>query len=59
MGMMSSVSVIFDTGSTYLCSFNKGDFVKLEENNFPRKLNGILKGLDNFGFGIVEYSVNS
>ena len=30
MGMMSSVSVIFDTGATYSCSSNKGDFVNLE-----------------------------
>ena len=30
MGMVSSVSVIFDTGASYSCSSNKGDFVKLE-----------------------------
>ena len=30
MGMVSSVSVIFDTGATYSCSSNKGDFVNLE-----------------------------
>ena len=34
MGMVSSVSVIFDTGSTYSCSSNKGDFVNLEEKTF-------------------------
>ena len=34
MGMVSSVSVIFDTGDTYSCSSNKGDFVKLEEKKF-------------------------
>ena len=33
MGMVSSVSVIFDTGATYSCSSNKGDFVKLEEKH--------------------------
>ena len=38
MGMVSSVSVIFDTGDTYSCSSNKKDFVKLEEKKFPRKL---------------------
>ena len=38
MGMVSSVSVIFDTRATYSCSSNKGDFVKLEEKKFPRKL---------------------
>ena len=27
MGMVISVSVIFDTGATYSCSSNKGDFV--------------------------------
>ena len=59
MGMVSSVSVIFDTGATYSCSSNKGDFVKLEEKKFPRKLKGIAKGLDISGFGIVEYSVRS
>ena len=30
MGMVISVSVIFDTGATYSCSSNKGDFVNLE-----------------------------
>ena len=59
MGMVSSVSVIFDTGATYSCSSNKGDFLKLEEKKFPRKLKGIAKGLDIFGFGIVEYYVRS
>ena len=59
MGMVSSVSVIFDTGATYLCSSNKGDFVKLEEKKFPRKLKGISKGLEISVFGIVEYSVRS
>ena len=41
MGMVSSVSVIFDTGATYSCSSNKGDFVKIEEKKFSRKLKGI------------------
>ena len=59
MGMVSSVSVIFDTGDTYSCSSNKVDFVKLEEKKFPRKLKGIAKGLEIYGFGIVEYSVRS
>ena len=59
MGMVSSVSVIFDTGTTYSCSSNKGDFVKLEEKKFPRKLKGTAKGLQIYGFGIVEYSVRS
>ena len=52
MGMVRSVSVIFDTGDTYSCSSNKGDFVKLEEKNFPRKLKVISKGLEISGFGI-------
>ena len=59
MGMVGSVSVIFDTGATYSCSSNKGDFVKLEEKKFPRKIKGIAKGLEISGFGIVEYSVRS
>ena len=59
MGMMRSVSVIFDTGATYSCSSNKGDFLKLENKKSPRKLKGIAKGLEISGFGIVEYSVRS
>ena len=59
MGMMGSVSVIFDTGATYSCSSNNGDFVNLEEKKYPRKLKGIEKGLEISGFGIVEYSVRS
>ena len=59
MGMVSLVSVIFDTGATYSCSSNKGDFVKLEEKKFPINLKGIAKGLEISGFGIVVYSVRS
>ena len=59
MGMVISVSVISDTGATYSCSSNKGDFVKLEEKKLPRKLKGIAKGLEISGFGIVEYSVRN
>ena len=59
MGTVSSVSVIFDTGATYACSSNNGDFVKLEEKKFPRKINGIAKDIEISGFGIVEYSVRS
>ena len=59
MGMVSSVSVIFDTGATYSCYSNKEDFVKLEEKEFPRNLKGKAKGLEISGFGIVEYSVRS
>ena len=59
IGMVSSVSVIFDTVSIYSCSSNNGDSVKLEEKKFPRKLNVIAKGLSISGFGIVEYSVIS
>ena len=33
--------------------------MKIEENNPPRKLKGIAKGLEISGFGIVEYSVRS
>ena len=59
MGMVSSVSVIFETGDTYSCSSNKGDFVKLEEKKFPRKLKGVAKGLDISEFGMVEYFIMS
>ena len=33
--------------------------MKLEEKTSPRKLKGISKGLEIYGFGIVEYSVRS
>ena len=33
--------------------------MKLEEKKFPRNLKGIAKGLEIYGFGIVEYSVRS
>ena len=46
MGKVSSFSVIFDTGATYSCSSNKGDFVKLEEKKFSRNLKGRAKGLE-------------
>ena len=59
MVMVSSVLFIFDTGDAYSCSSNEGDFVKLEEKKFPRKLKGIAKGLEIPGFGIVEYSIRS
>ena len=59
MGMVSSLSVIFDTGATYSCSSNKKEFVKLEEKKFPRWLRSIAKGLEISVFGIVEYSVIS
>ena len=59
MGMVRSVSVIFDSGATYSCFYTKGDFVKLEDKKIPRKLKGISKGLEISGFGIVEYYVRS
>ena len=59
MGMVSLVSVIFDTGATYSCSVNKEYFVKLEDNMIPRNIKGISKGLDISVFGIVKYSAMS
>ena len=59
MGMVISVSAIFDTGATYSCSSNKGDFLKLEDKTFPINLQGTAKGLEISGFGIVECSVRS
>ena len=59
MGMMSSVSVIFDTGATHSCSSKKVDFAKLEDKTFPRKLKGTAKGLDIYAFRIVEYPIRS
>ena len=59
MGMMSSVSVIFETGYTYTYSSNKASFVKLEEKISPRNIKVIAKGLEVYGFGIVKYSVKN
>ena len=59
MGMVRSVSVIFDTETTFSCSSNKRDFVDLEEEIFTRKLKVVAKCLDISGFGIVEYSDRS
>ena len=59
MGMVSSVSVIIDTGDTYSYSSNKGDFVKLDKKKPPRNIKGIAKGLEISGFVIVDYSVRS
>ena len=50
MGILKKVSFIFDTGYTYSCSSNKGNFMKLEERKSPRKLKGVGKGLDISGF---------
>ena len=33
--------------------------MKFEENTFPRNIKGISKGLEIYGFGIIEYSVRS
>ena len=33
--------------------------MKLEDNTFPRKIKGIAKGLEIYGFGIAEYSARS
>ena len=59
VGMLISVSVIFYTGATYSCSYNKGYFLNLEEKIFPRNIKYTAKGLDIYGFGIVKYSVRS
>ena len=59
MGTVSLASVIFDTGDTYSCSSNKGDFVELEEKTLPRKLKGISKILEIYVFEIVECTFSS
>ena len=33
--------------------------MNIVDNSFPRNLKGIAKGLDIYGFGIVEYSIRS
>ena len=57
MGMVISVSVIFDYRATYSCYHNKGYFAFLEQKMFPIKIKGIAKGLEISGFGIFEYYV--
>ena len=42
MGMVIPVSIIFDTGDTYSCSSNNGDFVKLEDK-FPKEISKAQK----------------
>ena len=59
MGMVRSVSVIFDTGATYSCYSNKGEFLDLEYKTLPRNPKGIAKGPEMSGFGVVKYSVRS
>ena len=59
MGIVSSVSVIFDTGATYSCYYNKGDCVKLEEKTSSINLKGIETFLEISGFEIFDYSVRS
>ena len=56
---MREVSVIFDAGATYLCSFNKRDFVEIEDKIFPRKNKVISKGLEVSRFSIVEYYIRN
>ena len=46
MGIMTSVSVIFNTGYTYSFSSIKEYFVDIEENIFPIKLKVIAKGIE-------------
>ena len=59
MGMVSSVSVIFDTGATYSCSYDKGEFLKIEEKMSQRNIKVIAKRFEISGFGIVEYSIRN
>ena len=57
MGMMRAVSVIFDTGTTYLFFFKKGYLVDLEKKIFPKIFKAFLKALIIYGFVIVDYFV--
>ena len=54
MGLVSSVSFIFDTEANYSCHSNKGDFVNLEEKTLPRNIKGIEKGLDISGLSFTS-----
>ena len=53
MGIVISDSVIFDTGATYSCYYNKGDCVKLEEKTSSINLKGIETFLEISGFEIL------
>ena len=55
MGMMRSVSLIFDTRSSYLCSSNRVNFVELVENKSPRNIKVVSKVLEVTAFIIVDY----
>ena len=54
MGMVSSVSVIFDTGATYSCSSNKGDFLKIEEENPQEGSEALQKVLRFMDLGLLN-----
>ena len=57
--MLSSLRLPGSKDQTCSCSNNNGDFVRLEDKTFPRNLKGTEKGLEIYGFGIVEYYVRS
>ena len=57
MVTITSFSVIFDTGATYSRYFIKGDSVDLWNMTLPRNLKCIAKGLDIYGYVIVDYSL--
>ena len=59
MGMVISISVISNTGSTCSCSSKNGYFLYLEEKMLPINLKGIEKVLEIYGFGIVKYYFRS
>ena len=52
--MARSFELIFDTGTAYSCSSNKGDFTELGEKMFPRNIKGIEKALRFLDLGFLN-----
>ena len=56
MVMMIAVSVISNTGATYLCPFNKSGFLDLQYKTLLINVKSIIKDNYIYVFGIVDYS---
>ena len=56
MVMMITVSVISNTGATYLCLSNKSGFLDLQYKTLLINVKSIIKDNYIYVFGIVDYS---
>ena len=56
MVMMIAVSVISNTGDTYLCPSNKSGFLDLQYKTLLINVKSIIKDNYIYVFGIVDYS---